>query len=112
VEKLREMVIVSKIKTNQTYRTVAKAMRGITKAKEVFIEAYYNGQEHRQMIEAPEPIYNSDTNCLGIITFSGYGDYCINLNELKEVDYINNGETFDCWLYFNKDTMIEISSEW
>jgi hypothetical protein len=105
------MGIMSKIKTNPTYREIARLLRLTEKSEEVFIEAYYDGQSHTQMIQHPIAMYNSKTNSISLQSVDSYGSYILDLDGLQNI-YDLGMEQFDHHLHFNRDKHIEITNEW
>lgn len=103
---------MSKIKTNQKYRIVAKMLKDIEKADEIFIEACYEKQLHNQMIKYPVIEYCSRLNTIDISNFIDFNTYGIDLVGMKRVQFDRNIGSFTYCLTFGKNIVIQITNEW
>lgn len=104
---------MSKVKTNPTYRKIAKMLKNIEKSNEVFIETNFYGQEHRQTIRYPEGDYLSSFNSIFIEETDNYNSYELSLNHLTEIVDDSDGiEPFSYCLYFDENNYVKINNEW
>jgi hypothetical protein len=99
---------MSKVRTNQKFRLVAKMLKDIDQAEEVFIESPWNNQ----MIKKPLTQYGSNGRLLEIFTFDDYGNFIVDLNKKFEIQGDRNAVSFTYWIEFADQSEITITNEW
>ncbi|MBK1809166.1 hypothetical protein JHL18_00695 [Clostridium sp. YIM B02505] len=106
---------MSKKQANPKMQMVARMLRFVNKAEEVFIESCIFGQSHNQMIKYPFMDFGSATNMFSVNSTEEeeFGDYVVDLKYVTEiVDWNESGDQFSFRLVLGGDNYISINNEW
>jgi hypothetical protein len=105
---------MSKKQVNPKFKAVAKLLRFVNKADEVFVETNFHGQEHNQMIKNPIMDFGSKTNAIYIYSAEEeFGDYRLELKNVSEiVDWNEFGDQFSYRFVIDENNYISINNEW